>query len=112
LKILLIWGNQINDISSLAELTHLTELGLGKNRIQDISPIAGATQLSVLHLDRNRINDISQIEQFTGLTSLKVSENPIQNMEPLRKLLKQIPDLELDIPAPAELVIQPPHTNK
>jgi Leucine-rich repeat (LRR) protein len=74
------------------------------------SPIAGSTQLSVLHVDRNRIKDMSQIEQLTSLTSLKVSENPIQNMEPIRKLLQQIPDLELDIPAPEELnILLPPN---
>lgn len=33
-------------------------------------------------------------------------------MEPLEKLLEQLPDLELDIPASVELNIQPPPANK
>lgn len=66
------------------------------------------------HLDGNNrsITDLTGIvENCKKLAKLPVNDNPVQDMEPLRKLLKQIPDLELDIPAPEELVIPPPTSN-
>jgi Leucine-rich repeat (LRR) protein len=34
---------------------------------------------------------------LTQLTKLYLSDNPIQDMEPLSKLIKQLPDLEMNI---------------
>ena len=70
----------------------------------------GSLEASALSLDmsQNQISDVCPIENFTSLTRLHIKDNPIQNMEPLRKLLEQLPNLELDIPAPMELKISPP----
>ncbi|RKU30417.1 hypothetical protein C6497_04330 [Candidatus Poribacteria bacterium] len=105
-------GNQIMDISPISGKDQLTKLWLWSNQIKDISPIAGATLLSLLHIERNQIYDISSIEKFTRLTDLKIKKNFIQDMDPLGELLKVNSDMELDIPPPVELNIQPPPENR
>ena len=90
-------GNQITDITPLAELTQLTHLHLWGNQIRDISALAGLTQLRSLFLDGNQIRDVSSLVGLSKLEELTLGGNPIQDMSPLRTLLEQNPDLELDI---------------
>lgn len=87
----------IKDLTGIEKAMGLTTLHLYRNQISDIKPLANLTQLTELDLTSNEINDIKPIAGLTLLTKLKVAENPIQDMTPLQKLLKQIPDLELDI---------------
>ena len=114
-----LWNNQIKDITPLAKLVKLRRLHLQANQITDITPLAGLTQLEHLHLWGNQIRDISVLTELTQLKSLwldgnqihdvsslvglsklerlTLRENPIQDRAPLRTLLKQNPDLDLDI---------------
>ena len=54
-----------------------------------------------LVLDQNQIRNISPIEDVTNLKHLAIKENPIQDKKPLQRLLKQFPNLELDIELPS-----------
>ena len=92
-----LWDNQIQDVSPLAGLTQLRQLHLQSNQITDITPLAGLTQLQQLHLWGNQIRDISVLTELTKLESLWLQGNPIKDKSPLHTLLKQNPNLELDI---------------
>ena len=74
---------QISDISPLASLTNLTYLGLWSNQISDISPLANLTNLTSLHLQLNQISDISPLTSLTNLISLYIGANQISDVSPL-----------------------------
>ena len=70
-------GNQISDVSVLAELTTLKYLILSDNQISDIGPLEGLKQLSILELRHNRIEDARMIEKFAYVNWLYLTGNPI-----------------------------------
>ena len=87
-------SNSISDISPLAGLTKLVDLGLGSNSISDISPLAGLNSLEVLGLEKNSIANISPLAGLNNLTKLYLSANSISNLSPLANLTN-LTDLEL-----------------
>lgn len=86
LKELVLYGNNISDISILSELTNLEELSLGGNNISDISSLSGLTNLEKLYLDENNINDISVLSGLTNLKYLSLSSNNISDISSLSGL--------------------------
>jgi hypothetical protein len=75
-------GNQISDISPVADLTDLRVLRLGLNRIQDVSPLEALTKIGErgrngmfsggnprIHLSlwHNRIDDVSPLVNNSGI---------------------------------------------
>ena len=89
--------NQIPDIMPLAKLTDLKILWTAGNQIVDISPLINLTNLTRLSIHQNHIRDISALAGFVHLEELWLAGNHIRDMAPLHALLKQNPDLELDI---------------
>ena len=51
----------------MTDLIHLTELNLDGNNIADISPLAELTSLTQLRLGHNSISDLSPLVANTGL---------------------------------------------
>ena len=94
---LLLFNNAISNISALEGLTNLTELSVADNQIQDVSSLAGLTQLTTLLLDRNDIRDVSPLAGLVNLERLRLAENPIMDTSPLRALLRQNPNVNIDI---------------
>ena len=86
IKNLSLEGNNISDISPLAELTELQVLYLGFNQIKDISPLAGLSKLELLYLDGNKIEDVSPLEKITNLKRLYITMNQIEDISPLTNL--------------------------
>lgn len=79
------------DISPLANLTKLSgELSLDGNQISDISTLANLTELTQLLLDENEITDLSALANLTKLTSLFLAVNALS----AEAIATQIPDLE------------------
>ena len=71
---------KVSDISSLANLTSLTELWLGENGVSDISPLANLTNLRNLYLSENQISDIGSLAANRGLGDsdiLSLQGNPL-----------------------------------
>lgn len=87
--LLLLGENQITDISPLANLTmgYFSVLDLSENQIRDISPLAMASlgQLQVLNLRNNLITEISSLENLTlsNDSILDLSYNQIKDISPL-----------------------------
>ena len=85
---------KISDISSLVNLTNVTELWLGTNKISDISPLANLTGLTTLDLTNNQISDISSLAKLKNLTWLSLWNNKIVDISVLKNLIK-LSDLDL-----------------
>ena len=102
-------GNPITDFTPLAELTGLTRLDFWGNGLgnSDLSIIIGLTQLTQLDLRNNQISDITPITKLVNLKKLQLEGNPISDTSPLRDLLRQNPDLEIDIEISDEPPSQP-----
>ena len=123
LKELYLPGNEIGDLTPLANLTRLRTLRLGANKVSDLTPLANLTGLRTLYLGTNQIRDISVLAQLTSLYDLElrsnqisdmrplaqltnlsknlhvlgVQSNPIQDIAPLRTLLKNNPEMTIDV---------------
>ncbi len=78
--------NQITDISPIAGLTKLTNLGVGGNPIADIAPLAGLTQLKSLALFNCQAKDYTPLSNLTGLTDLSLDYATISDLTPLSGL--------------------------
>ena len=59
-----LWGNSVTDISSLSDLTSLTDLSLANNSVSDVSPLSGLTNLTSLDLSSNLILDTSPLYEL------------------------------------------------
>ena len=79
-------SNKVVDVSPLVALTQLSSLGLGYNAIEDVSPLASLTTLEYLSLDANRIVDVSPLAELSGLTRLRLIYNQIEDISPLGEL--------------------------
>ncbi|TAF00131.1 MAG: hypothetical protein EAZ79_03595 [Oscillatoriales cyanobacterium] len=55
---LILYNNQISDLTPLQSLTNLTSLYLYNNQISDITPLQSLTNLTYLYLYNNQISDI------------------------------------------------------
>jgi CHAT domain-containing protein len=85
---------QLQDLSPLSSLTHLTALNLAGNQITDLQPLTQLTQLSFLLLTDNQISDITPLSQLTNLNYVMVDRNQIQTLPALPNL-KQLTALGL-----------------
>ena len=104
-------GNQIPDLSPLADLkdlyslylsvsdlslltnkladaglTGLKNLGIRNTNISDLSPLAGLTGLISLRIENTNVSDLSPLAGLTGLTALYLDNNNISDVSPLAGL--------------------------
>ena len=94
LRVLILPGNKIIDLTPLAHLTSLQMLNLSGNEIIDLTPLAHLTSLRVLDLANNEISDITPLAQLTLLRVLDLSDNEIIDLTPLAHLT-QLTELDL-----------------
>ncbi|MDH4274057.1 MAG: leucine-rich repeat domain-containing protein [Gammaproteobacteria bacterium] len=85
-ELVLTKSRDLQDLTPLRELTHVTALTLSKNKIDDLTPIAGLKKLKSLTADHNMLRDISTIQNFKNLSDLDVSDNPITDIAVISKL--------------------------
>lgn len=108
IKVLSCYGLGISDLSSIADLVNLEELGLGKNKLtslwtmgsyprlkrlyvyeNQLTSLRGVerlAQLEELHADGNALSDLRGLEQLGGLRVLSLNKNRLQNIDGLRQL--------------------------
>ena len=70
LDIPFVLNNTINDLSPLAELPNLRQIGLQVGDLSDLSPIANMTNLEALALEGGRISDLTPLSGLTNLVTL------------------------------------------
>ena len=61
IKNLNLWGNELEDISILANLSNLEIASLSINKIKNLEPLKNLTNLKELYLRKNLIDDFKQI---------------------------------------------------
>ena len=83
---LIVWHNQISDLSPIAGLINLRVLYAHDNALSDISPVRGLTNLTQLVFDRSQVSDISPVRGLTNLAHLEFDESPISDISPVRGL--------------------------
>ena len=88
LRYLYLSENEISDISPLAQLSELRDLGLGTNQVSDFSPLAELKQLWGLNIGESQISDISPLAGLNKLTHLYLYDNQISDISPLAGLNK------------------------
>jgi internalin A len=87
LRKLVLGGNNISDLGSIADLIHLEELYLWNNRnITDISPLKNLIALRYLNLNHCKIADVTPLTNLKQLIDLRLSENEIVDVSPLEGL--------------------------
>ena len=75
-------GNEIADISPLANLTNLKRLSLRNNQIQDVSPLAALHNLTWIQLEDNEILDFSPLDALPESVVIVKNNNPGFRREP------------------------------
>ncbi len=83
---LVVWHNQISDLSPIAGLINLRVIYAHDNRLSDISPVRGLTNLTELVFDRSEVSDISPVRGLTNLTHLEFDQTPVSDISPVRGL--------------------------
>lgn len=87
LKSMNLMGNEIQDISALADVGHMSGwIELSINNIQDIKALSGFDQLTGLFLTGNSISDITSIGTMRNLKTLDLRGNKISDLSALKAL--------------------------
>ena len=98
IKTLNLWGNNLEDISIIAEMPSLEIISLSGNNIKDIKALKNLKSLKELYLQDNNISDFNQIEYLKNCKKLEIlnlSENPIsQQQNYSQKILSILPNLK------------------
>ena len=93
IKNLNLWGNELEDISILANLSNLEIASLSINKIKNLEPLKNLTNLKELYLRKNLIDDFKQIENLKNLQNLKILslvDNPVVSLPNYRKKVLEI----------------------
>ena len=92
---LVLFQNQLTDVSALAGLTKLEGLNLSDNQLTDVSSLAGLTQLKTLLLAYNKLTDVSALTGLKQLEMLYLNENNLTKAE-IDMLKKALPNCEIN----------------
>ena len=91
LKRLNLRDNQIFDLSPLAVLVLLHELGLSNNaqieQFSDLSPLSGLINLKRLDFDSKSVSDLSPLSRLTKLEYLHFTDTNVSDFSPLAGLI-------------------------
>ena len=93
IKNLNLWGNELEDISLLGNLSNLEIASLSINKIKNLEPLKNLTNLKELYLRKNLIDDLKQIENLKNLQNLKILslvDNPVVSLPNYRKKVLEI----------------------
>ena len=100
-------SNDISDLTPLAGLTNLTELGLGFNAVADLAPLTGLTNLITLELRHNVISELP-VGVFAGFANLKTLNLARNHGTPFKFTLelKRTDAANRLAPSPADVAVQ------
>jgi len=96
LKIIEFGDSAISDLEPLRGM-NLKELFLYGNQIKDLSPIADMQELEVLVLAGNQISDVSVLAGLTNLRVLMLVDNPIGDFTPLQDIYDQLENKDFEL---------------
>ena len=93
IKTLNLWGNELEDISTISKLSNLEIASLSINKIKNLEPLKNLTNLKELYLRKNLVDDIKQIENLKNLQNLKILslvDNPVVSSPNYKKKVLEI----------------------
>ena len=118
IKTLNLWGNDLSDVSILAELPNIEIISLSLNKITSLSAFKNMKHLKELYLRKNQIADIKEIEGLRLCTNLKILtliENPITEIPNYRQTireslpqLRKLDDITIGDPPPQQQIEKKP----
>ena len=99
LRILVLEGNGIEDLTGFTGLDAITSLGLPRNRITDIAPLGTLENLQGLDLSFNPLSDLSPLLGLSRLRSLDLQGVPFDPSEgsDANAVLRELLDRGVDI---------------
>lgn len=123
-RILNMWGYELEDVSIIEYMPNVETLSLSLNKINTLKPFSNCLNLKDLFLRQNNICNLSEIDflaRLPNLRNLMLSENPIASLPNYRSYtIRMLPQLEMlddrntsekDGPAPIK-VEEPLQTRK
>lgn len=90
IKNLNLWGNNLGDVSLIADMPNLEVVSLAVNQVTNLSPFQGLRNLRELYLRKNNIvnfEELYNLEGLSGLKTLSLVENPIANHPQYRHMV-------------------------
>ena len=81
-------GNRIARLDGLSNLSSIEILDLASNQISDISPLAGIPYLYDVDLSWNQVTDLSPLAGLTKMKELRLRGNTIVDLSPLAQMSK------------------------
>jgi internalin A len=88
LKDLFLGPGELDDLSPIANLTHMETLRASINHVSDLKPLEKLVLLDRLDLGRTHIRDIKPLENLVNLTELEIDDTQVSDLSPLSKLKK------------------------
>ncbi len=73
----------VKDLSDLASMPNLEQIGVVAQQLEDISPLAELSRLNKVEFKHNYITDISVLAGMDHLTSVGINDNPVRDITPL-----------------------------
>jgi len=87
LRKLYIDNTQLSDLSPLADLPNLTQIWIERSPLNDLSPLVGLPNLIELHIvGSNDLRDISPVNEMTNLKHLGLVGTQVKDISPVRAL--------------------------
>ncbi|HEY5563667.1 MAG TPA: leucine-rich repeat domain-containing protein [Clostridiaceae bacterium] len=81
-------GNNIKDISCLAEMKNLQNLSLGGNAIKDFTPLKALDEVKFIELNYSAITSLDFLKDNINLQVLQLNSNGISSIQPMSSMKK------------------------
>ncbi|CAK19727.1 Ig-like domain-containing protein [Listeria welshimeri] len=79
-------GNQVSDLTPLANATKLTYLTLSDNNVSDVSSLKNLSKVYLIGLKNNQVEDISSLSNLTALKYLYLNGNKLSDLSAIANL--------------------------
>lgn len=79
-------GNQVRDLSPLAQLAELEELGLSWNPLVDLTPLANLVRLEKLRVGGGDVVDLTPLAGLVELKQLSITYTGVADLSPISEL--------------------------
>ena len=80
------YADALDNLSPLAGLTNLQDLGLTGTQVSDVTPLAGLTNLQHLVLTGTQVSDVAPLAGLTNLRDLSLRDTQVSDVTPLAGL--------------------------
>ena len=90
IKNLNLWGNDLDDISIVSQMSALEVLSLSVNNISTLRDVQNCYNLRELYLRKNSVADINEVMYLQNLRKLRIlwlGENPIAEIPGYRQFV-------------------------